>query len=135
MPRTRCSRASSSTLGSAPRLVGGALGRGVRDLGLLGARTGLGAGLGAGLGRTVLGRTVLGRAFLGRAFLGGGVLSRGVLGGPGRPGLAPGSPVNFCQSPVTLSRTRTGSVGCAPTESQCCTRSEFTSMSEGSAFG
>ena len=48
---------------------------------------------------------------------------------------APGSPVNFCQSPVILSRTRTGSVGCAPTESQCCARSEFTSMSEGSAFG
>src|ERR1019366_7675115 len=48
---------------------------------------------------------------------------------------APGSPVNFCQSPVILSRTRTGSVGCAPTESQCCTRSEFTSMNEGSAFG
>ena len=48
---------------------------------------------------------------------------------------APGSPVNFCQSPVILSSTRTGSVGCAPTESQCCARSEFTSMSEGSALG
>ena len=48
---------------------------------------------------------------------------------------APGSPVNFCQSPVTLSRTRTGSVGWAPTDSQCWTRSEFTSMREGSALG
>ena len=47
----------------------------------------------------------------------------------------PGSPVNFCQSPVILSRTRTGSVGFAPTDSQCWARSEFTSMSEGSAFG
>ena len=47
----------------------------------------------------------------------------------------PGSPRNFCQSPVTLSRTRTGSVGWAPTDSQCWTRSEFTSMREGSAFG
>src|SRR6266851_10241814 len=75
MPRTRCSRASSSTLGSAPRLVGGALGRGVRGLCLPGVRTGLGAGLGGG----VLGRAFLG-AFLGRAF----------LGGPGRPGLGPG---------------------------------------------
>src|SRR5229473_3355578 len=92
MPRTRCSRASSSTLGSAPRLVGGALGRGVRDLGLLGAHTGLGS--------TVLGSTVLGRAFLGRAFLGSTVLGstvlgraflgRAFLGGPGRPGLGPG---------------------------------------------
>ena len=48
---------------------------------------------------------------------------------------APGSPLNFCQSPVISRILRTGSVGCAPTESQCCARSEFTSMNEGSAFG
>src|SRR5579864_2488102 len=82
MPRTRCSRASSSTLGSAPRLVGGALGRGVRGLGLPGVRTGLGAGIGGTvLGGTVLGGTVLGGNVLGRAFLSRGVLSRAFLGG------------------------------------------------------
>ena len=30
----------------------------------------------------------------------------------------PGSPLNFCQSPVTLSRAATASDGCAPTPSQ-----------------
>src|SRR5699024_508082 len=48
---------------------------------------------------------------------------------------APGSPLNFCQSPVTLSRPTTGSVGCAPTDSQYCTRSESTSIRLGSSFG
>ena len=47
----------------------------------------------------------------------------------------PGRPLNFCQSPVTFSRASTASVGCAPTDSQCCARSELTSMNEGSAFG
>ncbi len=48
---------------------------------------------------------------------------------------APGSPWNFCQSPVTLRIASTGSVGCAPTPSQYCTRSEFTRMSEGCCLG
>ena len=48
---------------------------------------------------------------------------------------APGSPLNFCQSPVILRMTITGSVGCAPTDSQCCARSELTSMKDGSSFG
>ncbi len=48
---------------------------------------------------------------------------------------APGRPLNRCQSPVTSSNLRTGSVGCAPTESQCCARSEFTSITDGSDFG
>ena len=48
---------------------------------------------------------------------------------------APGSPLNFCQSPVILKRARTGSVGSAPTDSQCCARSELTSMKDGSSFG
>ena len=48
---------------------------------------------------------------------------------------APGSPLNFCQSPVIFRMVRTGSVGCAPTESQCCARSELTSMNDGSSFG
>ena len=47
----------------------------------------------------------------------------------------PGRPLNFCQSPVTLSSACTDSVGCAPTESQYCARSELTSMTLGSAFG
>ncbi len=47
----------------------------------------------------------------------------------------PGRPLNFCQSPVTLSSACTDSVGCAPTESQYCARSESTSMTLGSAFG
>ena len=47
----------------------------------------------------------------------------------------PGRPLNFCQSPVTLSRAATASVGCAPTPSQYCARSEVTSISEGSSFG
>ena len=48
---------------------------------------------------------------------------------------APGRPLNFCQSPVISRIFLTGSVGCAPTDSQCCARSESTSMNEGSAFG
>src|SRR5512146_1265713 len=82
MPRTRCSRASSSTSGLAGRL-------GVRGHGLLG----LGV---VGLGVAVLGRGVLG-GVLGRTVL-GVVLSRGVLGGAvlgrlGRAGGALGAPV------------------------------------------
>ena len=48
---------------------------------------------------------------------------------------APGSPLNFCQSPVIFRIVITGSVGCAPTDSQCCARSELTSMNDGSSFG
>ena len=48
---------------------------------------------------------------------------------------APGRPLNFCQSPVISKIFLTGSVGCAPTDSQCWARSELTSMNDGSAFG
>ncbi len=47
----------------------------------------------------------------------------------------PGRPLNFCQSPVILRIASTASVGCAPTPSQYCARSEVTSMNEGSSFG
>ena len=57
-----------------------------------------------------------------------GSATRRVPSGPGRP-------LNFCQSPVTLRIAATGSVGCAPTPSQYCARSESTSMSEGSCVG
>src|SRR6516162_5322197 len=81
MPRTRCSRASSSTSGSAPRLAGldagGVLARGVRGPGLLGVRLGLGPVLGGatlgGLGRPGLGAGLAFLRFLaGLALLGGG---------------------------------------------------------------
>src|SRR5579863_1260456 len=79
MPRTRCSRASSSTLGSVPRLGGhGRLGVGRGFLGL-----GLGLGL---LGSTVLRGTVLGGTVLGGTVLGSAVLGSTVLGGLGRLG-------------------------------------------------
>ena len=47
-----------------------------------------------------------------------------------RPAAASGAgrPLNFCQSPVILRMASTGSVGCAPTPSQYCARSESTSM-------
>ncbi len=45
------------------------------------------------------------------------------------------SPVNFCQSPERLKMATTASVGCAPTLSQYCARSESTWMTEGSFFG
>src|SRR5689334_10460417 len=104
MPRTRCSRASSSTSGLAGRLgvrghgllgLGVSLGSGFlggtalgvsHGSGLLGG-TALGVSLGSGLlggtalGRTVLSRGVLGGTALGRAALGRGVLGGGVLGG------------------------------------------------------
>ena len=48
---------------------------------------------------------------------------------------APGRPLNFCQSPVTLRIASTASEGCAPTPSQYWARSEVTSMREGSSFG
>src|SRR5699024_7161476 len=48
---------------------------------------------------------------------------------------APGRPLNFCQSPVTLSRLSTGSVGWAPTLSQYCTHSESMAMRLGSSLG
>src|SRR6185312_5938287 len=106
MPRTRCSRASSSTLGSAPRIAGRGLRVGSAGVGSLRvgatrigggfARGGFG-GRGLTLGvsvlcRTVLGRTVLGGTVLGRSVLGGTVLGRSVLGGtaPGGLGLARG---------------------------------------------
>src|SRR5579863_5158837 len=101
MPRTRCSRASSSTSGLVRH--GLRLGR----LGLLGVRFGLDRAAlgGVVLGRTVLGHAVLGGVVLGRAVLGGTVLGGTVLGGTvlggtvlggtvpgrlGRPGLRPG---------------------------------------------
>jgi hypothetical protein len=46
-----------------------------------------------------------------------------------------GRPLNFCQSPVFDRIAFTGSLGWAPTLSQCCTRSDLTSMREGSSFG
>ena len=48
---------------------------------------------------------------------------------------APGSPLNFCQSPVTLSSAATASVGWAPWASQYCARSLSILMSEGSSVG
>src|SRR4051812_48725327 len=101
MPRTRCSRASSSTSGSAGRLA--VRGRGVRGLGVfdLGYRSlgvrglgrrGLGvAGLGVHLARDILGRALLSGAFLGRGFLRRGFLGRGLLGGLGRARGPPGA--------------------------------------------
>jgi hypothetical protein len=50
-------------------------------------------------------------------------------------GAGAGSPLNFCQSPVTRKMAATASVGCAPTPSQYWARSLFTSMKEGSSFG
>src|SRR5664280_1759893 len=47
----------------------------------------------------------------------------------------PGRPLNVCQSPVIFSSAATCSVGCAPTPSQYCTRSESISMIEGSWVG
>src|SRR6202453_4200324 len=118
MPRTRCSRASSSTSGSAPRLgisslsfrrhgvrLGGHLGVGGGGLGLSGVGLHCAVLGGVSLGRVSLGRAVLsirlGRAVLsirlGRAvlsvslFLGSAVLGSAVLGGlcgPGAAGLA-----------------------------------------------
>src|SRR5690242_9635018 len=86
MPRTRCSRASSSTLGSAPRIAGRSLRVGRAGVGSLrvgaacigatrvgggfahGVRVGGFGGFGGrglSLGRTVLSRTVLSRTVLG----------------------------------------------------------------------
>src|SRR5690606_5157976 len=45
------------------------------------------------------------------------------------------SPLKVPQSPVIFSSAVTCSVGCAPTESQYCARSESTSMNEGSSVG
>jgi predicted RNA-binding protein YlqC (UPF0109 family) len=50
-------------------------------------------------------------------------------------GSGAGSPLNFCQSPVTLRIAWTGSLGWAPTPSQYSARSESTSMKLGSSFG
>src|SRR5450631_2568156 len=47
----------------------------------------------------------------------------------------PGRPLNVCQSPVIFSSAATCSVGCAPTPSQYCTRSELISMIDGSWVG
>src|SRR6185503_2748883 len=101
MPRTRCSRASSSTLGSAPRIAGRGLRVGSAGVGSLRvgatrigggfARGGFG-GRGLTLGVSVLGRTVLDGTVLARSVLGRTVLGRSVLGGtaPGGLGLARG---------------------------------------------
>src|SRR5690349_21843727 len=98
MPRTRCSRASSSTLGSAPRIAGrglrvgsagvGSLGVGAACIGATrvgggfahGVRVGRVGGFGGFGGRGLtLGRTVLGRTVLGRTAPGGlGCLARGL---------------------------------------------------------
>ncbi len=43
--------------------------------------------------------------------------------------------LNFCQSPVFSRMRCTGSDGWAPTESQYCTRSDLTSITEGCSFG
>src|SRR5665811_226198 len=45
------------------------------------------------------------------------------------------SPLKVSQSPVSLSSATTASVGCAPTPSQYCARSETTVMTDGSALG
>ena len=50
-------------------------------------------------------------------------------------GAGAASPLNFCQSPVTLRIAVTGSLGWAPTPSQYWARSESTSMKLGSSFG
>src|ERR1035437_3440413 len=47
----------------------------------------------------------------------------------------PGRPLNVCQSPVIFRSAATCSVGCAPTPSQYCTRSESISMIEASWVG
>jgi hypothetical protein len=46
-----------------------------------------------------------------------------------------GRPLNRCQSPVFWRSRCTASLGCAPTESQYCTRSLFTWMTDGSSLG
>src|SRR5699024_11906991 len=43
--------------------------------------------------------------------------------------------LNFCQSPVLRKRALTASEGCAPTDSQYCTRSELSSMRLGCSLG
>src|SRR6185437_12710697 len=112
MPRTRCSRASSSTLGSAPRVAGRGLRVGSAGVGSAGvgslrvgatrigvtrigggfarcggfARGGFG-GRRLTLGRTVLGRTVLGRTAPGWLGLARGLALLGALRG-GLVGLA-----------------------------------------------
>src|SRR6516225_7402615 len=95
MPRTRCSRASSSTSGSAPRLVGRGLRvGGRRRLGgrrCVGGRRRVGGSLARGIRVRVrvrgFGRGLVaggpgrpGPALLGRALLGGALLSRALLG-------------------------------------------------------
>ena len=47
----------------------------------------------------------------------------------------PDMPLNVCQSPVIVRILATASDGCAPTPSQYCTRSETTSMYDGSSLG
>ena len=59
----------------------------------------------------------------------------GLRRGDPRVPSAPGRPLNFCQSPVTLRIAMTGSVGCAPTPSQYCARSESTWIRLGSRRG
>src|SRR5580692_9599539 len=90
MPRTRCSRASSSTSGLSPCVsgdLGGRLGGGLfgRGGGLLGRRR-LGRGRRS---RARLGRRRLGRRCLGLGRRGGGLLGRGGLGLTARRGLGP----------------------------------------------
>src|SRR3954469_1195679 len=50
-------------------------------------------------------------------------------------GAGAGSPLNFCQSPVTRKMAATASVGWGPTPSQYCARSLSTSMKDGSSLG
>ena len=131
MPLTRCSRASSSMSG-----LGGISASTASDGVWTGASTFSPESRGLLLG------LLLRR---GRARL--GLVHRPPWRRPrtrpcGRPsgaatciGAGAASPLNFCQSPETLRIAVTASVGCAPTVSQYCARSEFTSMNEGSSFG
>src|SRR5699024_521845 len=50
-------------------------------------------------------------------------------------GVGAGRPLNFCQSPVLRKRALTASEGCAPTDSQYCTRSELSLMRLGCSLG
>src|SRR5580693_1586546 len=77
MPRTRCSRASSSTSGLSPCVGGRLVGGGARVL--VGRRSGGVLGL-SRRGRRVLGLGRRGRRVLGLGRRGGRVLDRGCLG-------------------------------------------------------
>src|SRR5699024_1327896 len=52
-----------------------------------------------------------------------------------RRGVGAGRRLDFCQSPGLRKRALTASAGCAPTDSQYCTRSELSSMKRGCSLG